>query len=47
MSAPEPRIWVTEIGYPPADPGPLQVLHSHIAEPEPPPEPEPEMEVQL
>ena len=33
----------TEIGYPPVDQGPLQVLHSHMPEPEPLPEPEPEI----
>lgn len=47
MSAPEPRTWITEIGYPPADTGPLQVLHSHMAEPDPLPEPELELEAGL
>ena len=46
MTAPaETRTWVTEIGYPAADAGPLQVLHSHMAEPEPLPEPEMEAEL--
>ncbi len=36
----EVRTWVTEIGYPSAGTGPLQVLHSHMPEPEPLPEPE-------
>jgi hypothetical protein len=35
----------TQIGYPPADTGPLQVLHSRMLEPEPLPEPEPEAEL--
>ena len=35
----------TEVGYPPVDQGPLQVLHSHMLEPEPLPEPEPEPEI--
>ncbi|HEY1324319.1 MAG TPA: hypothetical protein VGF32_28940 [Streptosporangiaceae bacterium] len=30
----------TEIGYPPVDKGPLQVLRSRMLEPEPLPEPE-------
>ena len=48
MSAPaEARTWVTEIGYQPADAGPLQSLHSHMPEPEPLPEPEPEPEAEL
>lgn len=34
----------TQIGYPPADAGPLQVLHSRGLAPEPLPEPEPEPE---
>ena len=37
----------TEIGYPPVDKGPLQVLRSHMPEPEPLPEPEPEPEAEL
>jgi hypothetical protein len=37
----------TEIGYPPVDTGPLQVLHSHMPEPEPLPEPEAEPEAEL
>jgi hypothetical protein len=46
VSAPaEARTWVTEVGYPAAGNGPLQVLHSHMPEPEPLPEPEPEMEI--
>jgi hypothetical protein len=47
MSAPEPRTWVTEIGYPPAGTGPLQFLHSHMTEPESLAEPEPELEAGL
>ena len=43
----EARIWVTEIGFPGADSGPLQSLHSHMPEPEPLPEPEPEPEAEL
>lgn len=30
--------WVTEIGYPEPDRGPLQVLRSPVREPEPQPE---------
>jgi hypothetical protein len=46
VSAPaEARTWVTEVGYPPAANGPLQVLHKPMPEPEPLPEPEPEMEI--
>jgi hypothetical protein len=41
----EARTWVTEIGYPAADTGPLQVLHSHMPEPEPVPEPDLEAEI--
>ena len=37
----------TDIGYPPADKGPLQVLHSHMPAPEPLPEPEPEPEPEM
>ena len=37
----------TEVGYPPVDQGPLQVLRSHMPEPEPLPEPEPELEAEL
>ena len=33
----------TEIGYPPVDQGPLQVLHSRMPATEPLPEPEPEI----
>jgi len=40
----EPRTYVTEIGYPPADKGPLQSLSSQMKEPEPLPEPELEAE---
>jgi hypothetical protein len=36
----------TQVGYPPADTGPLQVLHSHMLEPEPLPDPAPEMEIE-
>jgi hypothetical protein len=39
--------YVTEIGYPAADTGPLQTLHSHMPDPEPVPEPEPEMEASI
>lgn len=47
MSAPaEARAWVTELGYPAADEGPLQSLHSRMPEPEPLPEPEPEPELE-
>jgi hypothetical protein len=35
----------TEIGYPPVDKGPLQVLHNQMLLPEPLPEPEPEAEL--
>ena len=45
MSAAEAPTWVTEIGYPAADAGPLHALHSHMPEPEPVPEPELEAEV--
>ena len=41
------REYVTEIGYPPAPAGPLQVLHSPMPAAEPLPEPEPEMEASL
>jgi hypothetical protein len=37
----------TEIGYPPVDKGPLQVLHKPMPQPEPLPEPEPELEADL
>jgi hypothetical protein len=37
----------TEVGYPPVDKGPLQVLCSRMPEPEPLPEPEPEPEAEL
>ena len=37
----------TEIGYPPVDRGPLQVLHSRMLVPEPLPDPEPEPEAEL
>ena len=50
MSAPAAaRTWVTELGYPPADSGPLQSLHSQMPEAEPLPEPalEPELEAAL
>ena len=40
----EDRSWVTQIGYPPAPRGPLQVLHRPMPAPEPLPEPEPEAE---
>jgi hypothetical protein len=46
-AAAEARTWVTEIGYPAADTGPLQAMHSHMPDPEPLPEPEPEMEASL
>ena len=36
----------TEIGYPPVDKVPLQVLHSRMPEPEPLPDPEPEAEAE-
>ena len=39
--------YVTEIGYPAADTGPLQALHSHMPEAEPLPEAEAEMEASL
>ena len=45
-AAPEARSYVTEIGYPPADRGPLQRLFRPMTEPEPLPEPEPEMEIE-
>jgi hypothetical protein len=45
MSAAAVRTWVTEIGYPAADTGPLQALHSHMPEPEPVPEPDLEAEI--
>jgi hypothetical protein len=41
----QPDLYTTDIGYPPADTGPLQVLHSRMLDPEPLPEPEPEAEV--
>jgi hypothetical protein len=44
-AATEARTWVTEIGYPAADTGPLQAMHSHMPEAEPLPEPEPEAEI--
>ena len=37
----------TDIGYPPVDKGPLQVLRSRMPEPDPLPEPEPELEAEL
>lgn len=37
----------TEIGYPPVDKGPLQVLHKPMPAPEPLPGPEPEPEAEL
>jgi hypothetical protein len=41
VSAPaEARTWVTEIGYPAADTGPLQAMHSRMPEAEPLPEPD-------
>jgi hypothetical protein len=46
-AAAEARTWVTEIGYPSADAGPLQALHSHMPEPEPVPELEAELEASL
>ena len=39
--------YVTEIGYPAADTGPLQAMHSHMPAAEPLPEPEPEMEASI
>jgi len=36
-----------EIGYPPADKGPLQVLSNRMLEPEPLPEPDPDPEAEL
>ena len=39
-------IYETVIGYPPADTGPLQVLHSRMLEPAPPPEPDVEPEAE-
>ena len=36
----------TEIGYPPPDRGPLQVLRNSMLPPEPLPEPEPELEAE-
>ena len=39
--------YVTEIGYPPADTGPLQAMHSHMPAAEPVPEPVPEPEPEL
>jgi hypothetical protein len=36
----------TEIGYPPVDQGPLQVLHKPMPAPEPLPDPEPELEIE-
>ena len=36
----------TEIGYPPAGKGPLQVLHRPMPAPEPLPAPEPEPEME-
>jgi len=48
VSAPaEARTWVTEIGYPAVDTGPLQAMHSHMPDPEPVPEPEPEPEPEM
>ena len=36
----------TQIGYPPVDQGPLQVLHNRMLEPEPLPEPEADLEAE-
>jgi hypothetical protein len=44
VTAPEPRVWVTEIGYPPASNGPLHILHSPMPPPEPLPDPVPDPE---
>ena len=45
-AAAETRAWVTEIGYPSADTGPLQAMHSHMPEAEPVPDPGPEPELE-
>ena len=47
LRQPEGLVSRTEIGYPPVDKGPLQVLRSHMPEPEPLPEPEPEPEAEI
>ena len=38
--------YVTEIGCPAADTGPLQAMHSHMPDPEPVPDPGPEPELE-